>query len=186
MSSDRSERLKFVRLSMVLSSLCPLFLLWAVRGNELFPDVYFVAACVALAILPSSVMFWRVSIVKKNKDRQRIVVGTTENQRSHILSYLFAILLPFYRTAMDDHREFAAMCVALAFIVFLFWWLNLHYVNVIFALFRYHVYTVYPSVDGNLNAVHGVFVLITHRNILEQGEKITAYRLSNTVYWELR
>lgn len=171
---------------MVFSSLCPLFLLWTVRGSDLFPDVYFVAACLALAILPSAVMFWRVSIVKRNKDRRLIVVGTTDDQKSHILSYLFAILLPFYRTEMNDHREFIAMCVALAFIVFLFWWLNLHYINVIFALFRYHVYTVYPPVDGNPYAVHGAFVLISHRRSLNQGDEVMAYRLSNTVYWELR
>ena len=35
------EGLKLARLLMVLSSVSPLFVLWAIRGTTLVPDVYF-------------------------------------------------------------------------------------------------------------------------------------------------
>ena len=54
------EGLKTARLLMVLSSLSPLFVLWAIRGNRLIPNAYFTSACVLLAFLPSAFLWWRV------------------------------------------------------------------------------------------------------------------------------
>jgi len=39
----QSEGLKTARLLMVLSSVSPLFILWAIRGNSLIPDHYFIS-----------------------------------------------------------------------------------------------------------------------------------------------
>ena len=43
--SHHNEGLKTARLLMVLSSISPLFILWAIRGNSLIPDHYFVGFC---------------------------------------------------------------------------------------------------------------------------------------------
>jgi hypothetical protein len=59
------ERLRFVRLMMVLSSLTPLFLLWAVRGMQPIPDNWLVAACAVLIVVPNVVLYTRVSIAKR-------------------------------------------------------------------------------------------------------------------------
>ena len=47
--------------------------------------------------------------------------------------YLFAMLLPFYSQDLGSWRYLGASFAALAFIVFLFWHLNLHYMNLLFA-----------------------------------------------------
>jgi hypothetical protein len=52
--------------------------------------------------------------------------------RDHISVYLFAMLLPFYSEAIDTWRDLGATFAARAFIVFLFWHLNLHYMNLLF------------------------------------------------------
>ena len=77
----------------------------------------------------------------------------------------------------------AAVLVALAFIVFLFWHLNLHYMNVLFAVLGYRVFSVLPPA-GNPLSGRGGLVVITRRPVLSSGERITAYRLSDTVYFE--
>ena len=169
---------------MVISSLAPLFVLMAIRGNSLIPEACFATLCLALAALPSVCLWLRVWTARKNKDVRRLTAGNTEDHRSHVLVYLFATLLPFYREDIGTGRDLLAMCVALGLIVFLFWRLNLHYMNLIFAIIGYQVFTVSPPDDGNPHSGRESFVLITRRKQLSEGATIYAYRLSNTVYLE--
>ena len=76
------------------------------------------------------------------------------------------------------------MMVALGLIVFLFWRLNLHYINVLFAFGGYQVFAVFPSAEGNEYTAHDTLVVITRRRHLRPGDYCIAYRLSNTVYLE--
>ena len=111
------EGLRIARLLMVLSSLAPLFVLMAIRGNSLFPEIYFASACLALAILPSIFLWRRVRIARKAKDTRDLLIGPAEDHRSHVLVYLFATLLPFYREEIASCRDLLAMCAALGLIV---------------------------------------------------------------------
>ena len=172
------------RLLMVLSSLAPLFVLMAIRGNSLIPEAYFVAVCLTFAVLPSLFLWWRVRTAKRDDDVQALKTGPTEDHRSHVLVYLFATLLPFYREEIGSCRDLLAMGVALGLIVFLFWRLNLHYMNLFFAAAGYQVYTVSPPGNGSRYTRRDRFVLITRRRQLEEAERIHAYRLSDNVYLE--
>ena len=183
---NHQEGLKFARILMVLSSLSPLFILWAIRGNSLIPDFYFVGVCTLMVIVPTFFLWCRIRAARKDKDQRELTAGTSENHRSHVLVYLFATLLPFYREELASYRDLAAMIGALAFIIFLFWHLNLHYMNLFFAFRHYQVFTVYPPQDGNPHTGKESFVLITWRRSLSPGEHVVAYRLSNTVYLEER
>ena len=178
------EGLKAARLLMVLSSLSPLFILWAIRGNKLIPEYYFIIACALMVVVPNAFLQWRICAARNDDDKRELTAGTSENHRSHVLSYLFATLLPFYREELATCRDLAAMIVALVFIVFLFWRLNLHYMNIFFALQGYQVFTVSSPQDGNPHTGREPFVLITHRLVLSPGDRVFAYRLSNTVYLE--
>jgi hypothetical protein len=71
---------------------------------------------------------------------------------------------------------------ALGFIVFLFWHLNLHYMNILFASLGFRVFTVYPPADRNNLSGSQSWVLITRRVHVSEGERIIAYRISDTVY----
>ncbi len=178
------ERLKVMRLLMVLSSFSPLFILWAIRGNCLIPDLWFIGACLLMAFGPTAFLWLRICIARKNHDKRKLTAGVSEDHRSHVLVYLFATLLPFYREELATIRDLAAMIVALAFIVFLFWRLNLHYMNVIFAVFGYQIFTVFPPEDNNSYTGKETFILITQRRSLTPGNHFSAYRLSDTVYLE--
>jgi flagellar biogenesis protein FliO len=94
------------------------------------------------------------------------------------------MLLPFYSVNIDTIRDFSGHIAAIAFIVFLFWHLNMHYMNIFWALKGYRVYTLSPNETGNPLSGRSQVVLITKRSHIVQGEKIQAHRLSKTVYLE--
>ena len=184
MQGPHAEGLKIARFIMVFSSLSPLFILWSIRGTNLIPDIYFITGCLAMAVLPTGFLHFREVLAKRQNDIRSLVVGKTEDQRGHILVYLFAILLPFYRQNVESWREFAALMAALVFIVFLFWHLNYHYMNIVFALRGYRVLNVLsPDGDSEGSSMMN-FALITRRSSVEPNERLVAYRLSNTVYLE--
>lgn len=178
------QGLGFARFMMVLGSFAPLFLLWAIRGNQLIPRAYFVPACLAMAVLPNLFLGWRWRTAKRYKEMREITVGQAEDHRDHILVYLFAMLLPFYSESLNDLPSLLATLAALAFIIFLFWHLNLHYMNLLFAFLGYRVFTIYPPKNDNPFSGRISFVLLTRREVLSPDERINAYRLSDTVYIE--
>ena len=182
--ASRSEGLKIARLLMVLSSISPLFILWAIRGNSLIPDLYFVGACALMVIAPNVSLSLRIRTARKQNDKRSITVGAADDHRDHILVYLFAMLLPFYSEDISTWRDFGATLAALTFIVFLFSHLNLHYMNLLFALRGLRVFTVYPPADRNPLTAKTRQALITRRVSLTPGEQVIAYRLSDTVYLE--
>lgn len=178
------EGLKSARLIMVLSSISPLFVLWAVRGNSLVPNLWFIAACGVMIIVPNGFLLFRLWIAEKHNDTRELVVGRAEDHRDHLLVYLFAMLLPFYGTNLNSWREFSATLIAVCFIVFLFWNLNLHYMNVVFAVLGYRIFTIYPPEGGSPLSGGESFVLITRRAAIAANQHIIPYRLSDTVLWE--
>lgn len=179
-----SEGLKMARLLMVLSSISPLFILWAIRGNSLIPDPYFIGFCALMILLPNAFLWLRIGTATRNNDRREVTVGTADDHRDHILVYLFAMLLPLYSEDLCTLRDLAATFAALSFIVFMFLHMNLHYMNLVFAVLDYRVFTVYPPADENPLTGKTRYAIITRRVSLAPGEKIIAYRLSDTVYLE--
>ena len=94
------------------------------------------------------------------------------------------MLLPFYSQDLETWRCLGASLAALGFIVFLFWHLNLHYMNLVFAVRGYRVFTAYPSADDNPLTRRVRQAVITRRVSLAPGDRLVAYRLSDTVYLE--
>lgn len=172
------------RLAMVLSSLAPLFILWAIRGIDLFPHLWVAIGATLAGVVPTALLVYRCRTAKRENDKETLTVETAENQQGYVLTYLFAILLPFYRDTIDSPVEFAAMLTALSIIVFLFYHLNYHYINVLFALRGYRVIAVHPDAAAGKYGRTTSFAVITRRHNLLPKDRIIAYRLSNTVYLE--
>lgn len=183
-AATHREGLKAARLLMVLSSISPLFILWAIRGSSLIPDRWFIGFCVFMVVVPNAFLWLRIRTAKKQADKRELTVGTADDHRDHILVYLFAMLLPFYSEGIGTWRDLGATFAALAFIVFLFWHLNLHYMNLLFAALGFRVFTVYAPADGNPLSGKTRQALITRRVSLASGDRVVAYRLSDTVYLE--
>ena len=76
------------------------------------------------------------------------------------------MLLPFYtQNAIDSCREFFALILALSFIIFLFWHLNFYYMNILFAIRGFHVFTVHPPPQDNQYANPDSYILITRSEL---------------------
>lgn len=169
---------------MVLSSFSPLFLLWAIRGTKVIPTQWFVTLCALCIVMPNVIMWLRIRTATKTGDRRSLVVGSATDQDKGLLAYLFAVLLPLYSEEIGTWRAFAAICVALFFIILLFMHLNLHYMNVLFTFRGYHVFSVDPPKDPRTVTGRRVFVVITPRKSVVSGDRLRVYRLSNSVYFE--
>lgn len=183
-ANTHSEGLRAARLLMVLSSISPLFILWAIRGNSLVPDRWFAGFCALMVVVPNAFLWLRIRTAREQSDKRQLTVGAADDHRDDILVYLFAMLLPFYSEDIGTWRDLGATLAALAFIVFLFWHLNLHYMNLLFAVRGLRVFTVYPPADGNALTGQTRHAVITRRVSLVPGDGIVAYRLSDTVYLE--
>ena len=181
---SHNEGMKTARLLMVLSSISPLFILWAIRGIKLIPDIYLLSFCTLMVIVPNLFLWLRIYTARKLRETKEIVVGKAEDHREHLWVYLFSMLLPFYAPDLGVWRDLAATVAALGFIVFLFWHLNLHYMNLLFAVRGYRVFTINPPEDGNPLSGRIGLVLITKRVAVSSGERLVAYRLSDTVYFD--
>lgn len=184
-ASRHGEGLKAARVLMVLSSVSPLFILWAIRGTNLIPDRWFIGFCALMVLVPNAFLGLRIRAAKKQTDLRDLTIGSADDHRDHILVYLLAMLLPFYSEAIGTWRDLGATFAALAFIVFLFWHLNLHYMNLLFAALGFRVFTVHSTADGNPLTGRSRLALITRRVSLTSGDRIVAYRLSDTVCLEI-
>jgi len=171
---------------MVLSGLSPLFVLWAIRGSKILSDRYLWTLCAITVMVPNLVLLLRIYVVKKQQQEGEVVIGEAEDHRDHLLVYLFAMLLPFYSIDTASWRDLGALITAVAFVAFLFWYLNLHYLNLLFAIRGYRVFTIAPPNDDNSLSGRTSLVLITPRIHLAVGERIIAYRLSDTVFFEAK
>ena len=181
-----SESLCGARLAMVISSMSPLFVLLAIRGTSLIPDKLFITGCSLLIIGSNGVLFLRIHTAEKQEDERVLSVGSARDSRGHVLVYLFTMLLPFYRQSLDGWRDLSAMAVALAFIIFLFWHLNYHYMNIVFAIKGYRVLEMHTPDAVNKYSGRQNLVLITRRTDDEvvAAQKVRAYRVSDSVYME--
>lgn len=184
-SKTNRQSLSGLRFFLVLGSIAPLFLLWAIRGNQLIPDIWLIPVCVFLIAVPNIVLIRRRNVVRRERVKKEISVGHAENHRDHLIVYVFTILIPIYTLSPDSWRDIYATFAVLLLIIFIFWHLNLHYMNIVFAAMGYRVFTVYPPEDSNAASGKQTVALITARVHISRGEQITAYRLSDTVFWEI-
>lgn len=82
-----NEGLKIARLLMVLSSISPLFILWAIRGSKLVADEYLFDLCALVVVAPNVFLWLRIATAKRLKEQRELVVGKAEDHRDH-LSYI--------------------------------------------------------------------------------------------------
>ena len=61
------ESLAVLRFVLVVGSLAPLFLLWAIRGNDLIPDNWLIPVCLGLAVVPNLILMGRRNAARRAK-----------------------------------------------------------------------------------------------------------------------
>lgn len=171
------------KLFLVLSSMSPLFILWAIRGSSLFPQFWFVFGCVALFVASNAYLLAIVMRGRARVGRRSIEVVSATDRRQDVISYLFAMLLPFYTVDMNSWREFAASVAAFLIVVILFTSLDLHYLNLWIAVFRYHCFeTTLRGSDTNGSPTR--VMLISRRSAIAPGSRLSTVPISPLVVLE--
>ncbi|WP_342107771.1 hypothetical protein [Methylobacterium sp. SI9] len=189
MSSDHMPKVKhglgFARFVLVVSSLSPLFLLWAIRGTASLSDAYWVPVCVVLFLLPNFFLWLLVRRARQSDNRQTFKIRSARDQREHLLVYLFAMLIPLYDANMGSPRDLCAVAAAFLFVAFLFWHLKLHYMNILFAIRGYHIFTCdvqTGSAAGEGDSpIYTTYAVISQRQRLEEGMTVSGLRLGGNV-----
>lgn len=183
---EHKEGLGAGRVMMTLASMGPLFVLWAIRGTPLLSNLWTIVSVVLLILVPHVYLVFRLRVAQRQRDTREIIPGQVEDNRSRILLYLFAVLFPLYSFPLDSWRALLAALVAVLFMIFVFLHLNLHHMNVLFAIAGYRVFTAYGPRDQNIVSGRHPIILITKRQFVDAHERVTAYRLSGSVFLEMR
>jgi hypothetical protein len=186
MRIQRNSGLGIARLLMVVGSLSPLFVLWAIRGARGIPDRWWTGFCIAFVVLPNLGLYirWRVAHVRN--DHRVIIAQTAKDQSDHLLVYLFAMLIPLFGVDLGGIRDTIAVLVAFSFVTFIFFHMNLHYINILFALLGYQVFTVQVVTSASTGSptMSRSVVMLSKRSSIAPLTQIDAIRLSDTVLVE--
>lgn len=186
MKSSPSHGLRVARFLMVIGSLSPLFILWAIRGTHAVPDRWWTTFCLGCATVPNLVLYSRWRIAQKNNDHRVILVRSAKDQSEHLLVYLFAMLIPLFGVDLGHTRDIVAVLVAVVFVIFVFWHMRLHYMNLFFALLGYRVFTVEAatSMTGELEHPAREVVVLSKRSAISPATQMDTIRLSDSVLIE--
>jgi len=185
-----AEGLGFIRVMMSLGSMAPLFLLLAIRGvpkidgQPIIQDDYYISICAILIAVPNLFLAFKIFLAGKISDNRELTVGKFTDNRQDLIVYLLALMIPMYQNNYSTVRDIYASIAIIVFILYLFVYTNMHYLNFAFAFSGYRVYTVQVEDVANEYSGNKPFVLITKRHSLRPPQTIIARRLSDTVYIE--
>jgi hypothetical protein len=177
---DYKEGLPVVKLMMLLSSMAPLFLLIGLRGvsETIICEQKLWIIISGLIVIPYLITFLRIRSAVKANDILTVDISENSNNKDYLFTYLFTVLLPLYSFTISTNRDAVALSFALLIVLFVLWNMNLHFINFLFAIKGYKVYTL-DSFDGA--------VLLSTRHVLPKNLKdLTVHRLSNSVFIEIK
>jgi len=176
---ERREGLPFIKLMMLLSSMAPLFILIGLGGvnNEVIPEFKLWLLITFIVIFPYICLFTRLVFAKKANDVMTIDTSSATNNKDYLFTYLFTVLLPLYGFSINSNRDAIALGFALLIVLFVLWNMNLHFINIIFAIDGYKVFTI-PAMDGA--------ILLSNRHSVSNFSDLMVHRLSNSVFIEFK
>lgn len=99
------ETLPFVRLMMTFASFAPLFVGLAIKGVPGVPDDHLWYATAAVVALPNAVLRLRVWLARRQRDIVPLHIDEAIDNRDHLLTYLFAVLMPLFQATFGNWRD---------------------------------------------------------------------------------
>jgi hypothetical protein len=174
--------MEFIRFILVLACMSPLFILLAIRGMGSIPFVFYFPACLFFAIAPNLYLLYRIYIAKKNNDRKNITIHAHSDNKDQLLTYIFAMLIPLYQASFSSINDLYAALCALIFVIYIFYHMELYYMNFWFALFDYRVLTI--EADPSTSIFSTKHVLITKKKTIIKDSTITPLRITDFLLFD--
>ncbi|MDP2780393.1 hypothetical protein [Devosia sp.] len=182
------EGLELTRFILVWSSLSPVFVLWAIRGVDAIQDRIWVPICIGLFLLPTLIIWLIFILARKTENTKTIQISSAKDQREHLLTYLFAMLIPLFDANTDGVRDLTAVALAFMFVMFLFWHMRLHYMNLFFAIWGYRIFTVEAKIGTTQKDRErdrfATYAVISRRHFIPDDVSLTGYRLGGRVLFD--
>lgn len=172
----------FIKLMLVLACMAPLFILMAIRGLGPVPWEYYFPAFILLAIVPNVILVLRIFVAVRNNDRKIIRVTAFTDNREHLITYIFAMLLPLFQSASATEQDLYSALCALLFVIYTFGHMQLYYMNFFFSFAGYRILSIPPDAGS---AAHSVaHVLITKRTSFPAMQDISPIRVTDFLLFE--
>jgi hypothetical protein len=92
------------------------------------------------------------------------------------------LLIPLYDANIGDGREVAAAVVALIIVGFLFWYMELHYINVVFAVLGYRLFEIAVENGETAPNVDLRFALVSRRAAPTVDTPVVVLRVGEAVF----
>ena len=175
--------LTFFRAMMILASLSPVFLVWAIVGMEKISDWVFIPSCILLVAVPHFFILRRISVAIKTRSEKVITIESAKDAREHLLTYFMPLALPVMAVTFSNWRGFSATLFVFLIMAFASWHLRVFYINVFFALFGYRIFKITQPVNPLSHSIDER-ILISKRTQLDKGTLISAVNLGGNVYYE--
>lgn len=173
-----TEGVPIVKFMMLLSSMSPLFVLIGIKGlNNVISDMSLWVVIGLIIGIPHAILAFRLIRAKKSNDIFTVNVKNAVNNKEYLFTYLFTVLLPLYSVSISATRDIWAISAAICFVLFVLWNMNLHFINLMFALMGYRVFI--------LEEYNAAILLTKRTKIVDSIQNINVYRLSNSVFIEL-
>ena len=180
------DGLSLVRLALVVSALSPVFLLWAIRGVSAVKDCIWIPCCLGLFLISNGLVgaIWARAL--RSKNQKTLTVCKSSEQRDYLITYLLAVTIPIYQNDISSVRGIFAAGLIFLFVVYVFWWVKLGYINIIFALLGFRVHTLDSTAPGDGGGPPRIttYVFISRREHIPPGSVVTGLRLGGDVLLE--
>ncbi|MFK5924664.1 MAG: hypothetical protein QM496_21010 [Verrucomicrobiota bacterium] len=178
--SEPKDDLTIFRGMLVLASMSPVFLVWAIIGMEKIPDIYFIPACLLATLIPHLFLLLRIRTAKKNKAYKEFTVQSAKDEKEHLLTYFLPLVLPLMAVSFASWRGFFATLFLFFIMAFASWHLRVFYINIFFAIFGYRIFKItQPTSNPAENKI-----LISKRSQIPKETKISAVKIAGNVYYE--
>lgn len=164
---------------LVIASLSPVFIVWAVLGNPKIPDNYFIPACSLFVTVPHLIILYRIKAAKRQNNFVTKKVYNSKDSKEQLLTYFLPLVLPLMAVSFQSWRAFSATIVVFIIMAFASWHLEIYYLNIFFAIFGYRIYQI--NSDGTQPSTQ---VLITKRSYIPDDETIHALHLGANIFYE--
>ncbi|WP_176247537.1 hypothetical protein [Mesorhizobium australicum] len=139
-------------------------------------------------LLPNLMLWWILRQARKAENTKTIHISSAKDQREHLLTYLFAMLIPLFDANTDGMRDIIAVSIAFIFVMFLFWHMRLHYMNLFFAVWGYRIFTVEAKIGTTeMDRKRNRFVtyaVISRRHFIPDDDALTGYRVGGRVLFD--
>ena len=167
---------KFAKLSLVATSMAPIFLtLWFVEFSKSWDWKYggwYLLAALLLSLLCHGII--RLSVSEKRLESLPIEIKAVKTVDKEIVGFLLVYLLPLINQSQSTISVPVLLFVAIVFFIIIYNSHSYHF-NPLLGFFGYHFYEV--TIEGSIT-----YVLITKRNIthcksISQVVQLTEYMI---------